>query len=394
MKALTRIFLFVGILSFSGLAFAQIIPGKVTAVRERKQGVLLQMQTGAIELRVETPGIVHVIYSPTGTFPHHPDPMIVRTTWPAASWKLETSSADKITLSTSQLRVTVERKDGGLTFADLSGHVLLKDNQHYGGKLMMPATVNGARTYRATDLFAAQRDEAFYGLGQHQSGVWNYKGESVQLAQENTNISIPFYVSSLGYGLFWNNASVSRFDNRFPRSLYLSSQFADTIDYYFLYGPKMDKIIGEYRNLTGQAPLFGRWAYGFWQCKNRYRTQKEILGIARKYRKLGIPIDNIVQDWYWWTKMGSFVFNKHYPDPKAMVDTLHREHFHIMISVWPRFMPDQPNFDIFKRNGWFIHINSPDHQLASGAGLYDAFNRQGPRLLLEADQRRSVQPGF
>ncbi|HUZ45482.1 MAG TPA: glycoside hydrolase family 31 protein [Terriglobia bacterium] len=354
---------------------AQVTPGKVIAVRQRKEGVLLRMQTGAMELQVETPSVVHVIYSPTGSFPHHPDPMIVRTSWPGAPWKLETTDPAAITLSTSQLRVIVARKNGGLTFRSVSGDLLLQDDNRDGGKMMMPAIVNGERTYHATDLFSPQRDEAFYGLGQHQAGVWNYKGDSVQLSQDNTNISIPFYVSSLGYGMFWNNSSVSRFNNRFPRSLYLDSEFADTIDYYFLYGPGMDKIIAEYRDLTGRAPMFGRWAYGFWQCKNRYRSQEEILGIAQKYRELRIPIDNIVQDWFWWTKMGSFVFNNNYPDPKAMVDTLHREHFHIMISVWPRFAPDEKNFGILKQNGWLMHINSPTTSWP-GAGLYDAFNPQ------------------
>lgn len=375
MKTLARIFLIISVLSLGRLALAQVTPGKVIAVRQRKEGVLLRMQTGAMELQVETPSVVHVIYSPTGSFPHHPDPMIVRTSWPGAPWKLETTDPAAITLSTSQLRVIVARKNGGLTFRSVSGDLLLQDDNRDGGKMMMPAIVNGERTYHATDLFSPQRDEAFYGLGQHQAGVWNYKGDSVQLSQDNTNISIPFYVSSLGYGMFWNNSSVSRFNNRFPRSLYLDSEFADTIDYYFLYGPGMDKIIAEYRDLTGRAPMFGRWAYGFWQCKNRYRSQEEILGIAQKYRELRIPIDNIVQDWFWWTKMGSFVFNNNYPDPKAMVDTLHREHFHIMISVWPRFAPDEKNFGILKQNGWLMHINSPTTSWP-GAGLYDAFNPQ------------------
>jgi alpha-D-xyloside xylohydrolase len=191
--------------------------------------------------------------------------------------------------------------------------------------------------------------EAFYGLGQHQAGVWDYSGESVELSQDNTNISIPFFVSSLGYGVFWNNPSVSRFNDRFAQHLFLDAEVADNIDYYFMYGPKLDQVTAEYRNLTGEVPLFGKWAYGFSQCKNRYNSQAEILVAAQKYRKLNIPVDNIVQDWFWWTKMGSFAFNKNYPDPKTMVDTLHNEHFHVMISVWPSFVPGTKPFDIFDR---------------------------------------------
>ena len=158
--------------------------------------------------------------------------------------------------------------------------------------------------------------EAFYGLGQHQAGVWNYHGEDVELSQDNTNISIPMFLSSNGYGIFWNNASRSRFNNRFPHALYLSSEVADSVDYYFLYGPDFDKIIADYRGMTGAAPLFGKWAYGFWQCKNKYESQAEMLGVAHKYRELRIPVDNIVQDWFWWRTMGEPVFNKNYPEPR------------------------------------------------------------------------------
>src|SRR5207249_10643720 len=132
---------------------------------------------------------------------------------------------------------------------------------------MTPAVVNGAQTCH-TELYSKLWGsyESFYGLGQHQSGVWNYRGEAVDIAQDNTNISIPFVLSSNGYGIFWNNTSRSRFNNRFLNALYLSSEVADVLDYYFLYGPEFDKIIGGYRVLTGDHSMFGKCAYGFWQC--------------------------------------------------------------------------------------------------------------------------------
>jgi alpha-D-xyloside xylohydrolase len=331
------------------------------------------MHAGAIKLEVRSPTIIQVVYSPDGAFPQHANPMLVPFTPAPSPWKVE--SADKeVTLRTAQLSVVAARKDGAITFRDPQNNILLHEGGDDGGKLMVPATVNGEKTYHATELFLPASDEAFYGLGQHQSGEWNYSGESVTLSQENTNISIPFFVSSKGYGVFWNNASVSRFNDRFPPRLYLSAEVADTIDYFFLYGPELDQVIAAYRDLTGQAPLFGKWAYGFWQCKNRYKSQDEVLGVARKYRELSIPIDDIVQDWFWWTKMGSHTFNENYPDPKAMVDALHRDHFHIMISVWPTFLPGTENFDTFKRNGWFIHQNSDAASWLPGAGLYDPFN--------------------
>ena len=235
--------------------------------------------------------------------------------------------------------------------------------------------------------------EALYGLGQHQAGVWNYRGESVDISQENSNISVPLMLSSKGYGIFWNNTSRSRFNNRFANILYISSEVADVIDYYFLYGPDFDKIIAGYRDLTGQAPMFGKWAYGFWQCKNRYKSQDEILGVARKYRELHIPVDNIVQDWFWWNRKGEFVFNKNYPDPKAMVDQLHRENFHLMISIWPFFEPGSTNYDYMQSKGWFVdkfkYAKPPYH--TDAMAVYDATNPEARKYYWDAGEQGTVQ---
>jgi alpha-D-xyloside xylohydrolase len=216
--------------------------------------------------------------------------------------------------------------------------------------------------------------EAFYGLGQHQAGVWNYRGESVDLSQDNTNISIPLLLSSNGYGIFWNNGSRSRFDNRFVHAFYLSSEVSDSMDYYFFYGPDFDRLIADYRELTGTTPLFGKWAYGYWQCKNRYDSQAELLAIAQTYRDLHIPLDNIVQDWFWWNTMGEPVFNKNYPDPKGMIDALHKNNVHLMISVWPYFRPGSPVYDDMDKRGFFIDRTKVQSFHPPRMALYDAFN--------------------
>ena len=165
------------------------------------------------------------------------------------------------------------------------------------------------RTYRTSeaqglfhieDRFSLDSTEAIYGLGQHQSGMFNYRGSIVELGQNNTDVAIPFLVSSKGYAILWNTASFSYFDNRFPLDLNLESMAAPQIDYYILYGPQMDSIIHLYRSMTGHVPLFPEWAYGFFQSKDRYKTQAEILSIAAEYRSRHIPIDAIVQDWFWW----------------------------------------------------------------------------------------------
>jgi len=345
-------------------------PNPVTAVERQSDGVLLKMQSGAMRLEVCSDSIIRVLYSPTSSFPERPDPVVVKTSWPAADWKMESTGA-AVTLTTARFKATVTLKDGVIAYSDLNGRKLVQE----GPKTMTPVNVNGEDTYRAETFVAMWGStEAFYGLGQHQAGVWNYRGESVDISQDNTNISIPLLVSTNGYGIFWNNASRSRFNNRFQHSLYISSEVAETIDYYFLYGPDFDKIVAGYRELTGAAPMFGKWAYGFWQCKNRYKSQEELLGVAHKYRDLHIPVDDIVQDWYWWTRKGEHVFNPNYPDPKGMVDDLHRNNFHLMISVWPFFEPGSAEYAEMDRHGWFIERTKVAGFHPQGVAIYDASN--------------------
>ncbi len=249
-------------------------PNAVVGVEQQPDGVLFKMQTGAMRLVVCSDSIIRVLYSPVSAFPERPDTVIAKTSWPAAAWKMESTGAD-VALATARLRVTVSRRDGVVAYSDAAGKQLAQE----GPKTMTPVKVNGEDTWRAeTFLPMWGSTQALYGLGQHQAGVWNYRGESVDISQDNTNISIPLLLSSNGYGIFWNNSSRSRFNNRFQHSLYISSEVADVIDYYFLYGPDFDRIVSGYRELTGPAPLFGKWAYGFWQCKNRYKSQEELLG--------------------------------------------------------------------------------------------------------------------
>ena len=349
----------------------------VTGLERQAEGVQLTLQKGVMRLQVCSESIIRVRYSLTLSAPSHPDLVVIKNTWPATKWELQ-SSDDSIVLSTPQIKAAVSRKDGSITFQDSAGKTLFQQTE----VTMTPVVVNGEPTNHL-ELFSKLWGsyESFYGLGQHQAGVWNYRGEAVDISQDNTNISIPFFLSSNGYGIFWNNTSRSRFNNRFLSALYLSSEAADGMDYYFFYGPEFDRIIAGYRELTGAPPLFGKWAYGFWQCKNKYNTQEELLGVAHKYRQLRIPVDNIVQDWFWWNTMGEPVFDKaRYPDPPGMVEDLHKNHFHLMISVWPYFRPGTKTYDDMDKRGFFIDKTKVAAFHPADMALYDAFNPQARKF--------------
>jgi alpha-D-xyloside xylohydrolase len=368
--------LFLALIPFAAAQWAPHNP--VTAVQQQPDGLLLTQQTGTLKIVVCSDSVIHVLYSATTNFAEQPDFVVVKKDWSGAKFDVQ-SNDNEVTLSTAALKLVIGKIDGSITYHAAAGGELLQE----ATRKLTPAEVNGEHTYRSESFFSIYGShEALYGLGQHQAGVWNYRGESVDITQDNSNISIPFLVSSKGYGVYWNNDSRSRFNNKFANYLYVSSEVADVIDYYFFYGPDLDKVVAGYRDLTGQAPMFGRWAYGFWQCKNRYKSQDEILGVAKKYRDLHIPVDDIVQDWFWWNRKGEFGFNKNYPDPKGMVDELHKNHFHLMLSIWPFFEPGSANYDYMDKQGWFVDkfkFPKPPYHTDAMA-VYDATNPEARKF--------------
>ena len=216
---------------------------------------------------------------------------------------------------------------------------LLKEK---GSPAFAPVVYEGDSGYSVTQHFELTPGEGIYGLGQHQSGYFNYRGKTVKLAQANTEAVTPFLISTCNYGILWDNYSLTVFDDN-AEGTSIFSDMGNNIDYYFIGGTNMDAVISGYRHLTGKAPMYGKWAYGYWQSKEHYDTQAELMSVAEKYRKLKIPIDNMIQDWDYWNgaaNWGGMFFDKTlFPQPKEMCDRLHRMNFHIIISIWPALGP-------------------------------------------------------
>ncbi|MGH9738015.1 MAG: glycoside hydrolase family 31 protein [Candidatus Acidiferrales bacterium] len=349
----------------------QAVPGATPitlpiTLEELPSAVVLRNGLETVRITVCAPDVIHVVAgpgNPAGASPATP--------WITASWaaqRLEVvRTGDQATVRTPKLSIEINLKDGLLRFLDPNGKVLLQESprvpRHY-----VPAEVNGEKLYRVDQRFFPDPLEGIYGLGQHQSGVFDQRGTVVELAQANTNVAIPLFVSTLGYGLLWNTASKSWFDNRFPTELKLTTQAADAIDYYVFYGPSIDRIVQIYRNMTGHAPLFGRWAYGFVQSKDRYRSAEELLDIAAEYRERKVPLDLIVQDWFWWKLQGDPEYSESYlqpwPNVPAALRKLHAEKVHAMISVWAKFDLSSHNYQEMKSRGFIV----------PGADVYDATN--------------------
>jgi len=313
-------------------------------------------------------GVIHVRSHPSGQdLRNDPRPWMLPE---AANCKADgvaySATADAVQLKTSEAMVELSLKRGRIRFATADGKTLLQEHDN------LPRTYNASSAeglLHVVERFGLDSSEAIYGLGQHQSGIFNYRGSTLELGQNNTDISIPLVLSSKGYGILWNTASFGYADNRFPLELNLEAYAADHLDYYILVGPAFDRILHEYRSLTGHAPLLPEWAYGFIQSKDRYKTQAEMLEIAAGYRQRHIPMDGLVQDWFWWAKdhEGDPGFNEGYTDVAGELKTLHEEHVHALISVWGLMNRGAENYQQIHAKGFEI----------PGTQVYDPTNPEG-----------------
>ena len=465
--------------------------GVVVNVREPVEG-----GPQKVRLSVMSDKVVRVSATPDRSF-HDRNSLIIL---PNASVKTEfviRNHKDEVELQTAALSAIVNKTDGKVRFTDAGGNTITNETQP---ALFSPITVDDTHGYSTVNRFDTQEDESLYGLGQHQSDQWDYKGQNEELYQYNTKISIPFVISSLGYGILWDSYSMGRFGNTEPyqqlnrlfklydkdgkqgsltgtyygslrgraqvrqedsiyfvdsetvknlprlgqRVLYegsleapesgeysfilyyagyirvflggqevvkerwrtawnpnsykfsfdmkqgqkydlriewrpdgttsycglrayspVDTELKDKLtmwnemvpesDYYFISGDDMDGVIGGLYSLVGSPTMLPKWAMGFWQSREHYQNQNEVVQTVREFRKRGIGLDNIVQDWNYWEQdsWGSHEFDKsRYPDPQAMVDQVHGMNAHLMISVWPKFYASTEHYKEFESHGW------------------------------------------
>jgi alpha-D-xyloside xylohydrolase len=484
-----------------------------------------------VRLRVISENIIQVVATPSDSFSTVKSLMTVPGLKGSDAWILNESETE-VSVQTSAIRAVVSRLTGDVRFTDTTGKVILQEKT--GGKSFDPFTVGSTNVFHVRQIFESPTDEAFYGLGGHQNGQMNYKGEDVELVQHNIVDVVPFLYSSKNYGLLWDNYSISKFGDlrdyqplntlqlftrdqkpgglnadyyveekivksavedkieyeyletpqvdNFPKDvaqkgkvvwegffsspvegrhkflvyasgyfkvwidgklildkwrqnwnpwtnkfttdikkgeqhtvriewksdggffafkhldplpgteqndLSLWSEAGDEINYYFIKGSSADEVIGGYRTLTGKAPIVPQWALGFWQSRERYRSQKELLDVVKEYRKYKIPLDNIVLDWQYWEdpKWGSHEFDsKRFPDPQGMMNELHHSlHAQLMISVWPKFNKGTGNYDELNKKGFLFTRNiEKERKDWVGPGyqstFYDPFNEAAGTL--------------
>jgi alpha-D-xyloside xylohydrolase len=212
----------------------------------------------------------------------------------------------------------------------------------------------GGDYFRIEQRFRSYEDERFFGLGQHQHGLLNQKGSVIDLAQINTEVAIPFLMSSRGYGFLWHNPAVGRVELGNTETRWVA-EASPQIDYWITVGETPAAIMANYADAVGHAPMLPEWAAGFWQCKLRYRTQEELLTVAREYKRRGLSLSVIVIDYFHWTKHGDWQFDPEcWPDPAAMVKELDEMGIRLMVSVWPTVNVTSKNYAEMEHRGLLV----------------------------------------
>ena len=333
-----------------------------------------------VEIQVYSPTIIRVLKYPEGKRVIPPSFSVVKTP-EKTPFKVQ-KEGGRVSLTTDSLVVALDVETGKITYADSRGRYLLKEKA-YGIQFTPVKYADNHQTYLVRQAFRLEEEEAIYGLGQQQEGKMNQRNQWLDLHQENTQIAIPYIQSVKGYGLLWDNASYTDFTDN-PMETAFCSKAGSCADYYFLYGGNADDVIRNMRDLTGQVQMNPLWTYGYWQSKERYQSQDELVGVVKKYRELGVPLDGIIQDWQYWgvdpKDWNALAFNNpNYPNPKAMIDEVHRMNAHIAISVWPSFGPNTDIYKTFRLRDWLLDLPGwPEEALP-----YDAFHPEARALYWE-----------
>lgn len=359
------------------------IHGFSQSYEKTELGISAQVNSMDIDIQFYGPSIVRVVKSPMGNSFEKVSLSVVKTPENATFTLKE--SVETVQLKSKSINVDLNLNSGKVTFHNSRGQELLAEKE--AGSAFTVGDDAGVKTYHVKQSFLLDRDEPIYGLGILQNGKMSQRNQEVEMVQNNTWDFVTFFQSVKGYGLFWDNYSPTTFKDQ-PDETSFGSEVGDCIDYYFMYGGDADGVIAEMRDLTGQVPMFPLWSYGFWQSKERYKSQHETVGVVRKYRELGVPLDGIIQDWqYWgnnylWNAME--FLNEEFPNPQAMVNDIHEMNAHMIISIWSSFGPATKQYRQLDKIGALYNFSTwpesgltswpPNMDYPSGVRVYDAFN--------------------
>jgi alpha-D-xyloside xylohydrolase len=359
-----------------------------------KDSLILKTDKGNIKLQCSGNNIVRVVYTLRENFLEKESLMVINEIIEEARWSFE-DKPDVMIMFLQNMYITIDKRTAAFNYYDKNGKPLTKEPETGGKSLravdVMKKVFDGAvkiktehnadgvraraenekeildRTAYETKLhFCFDDEEALYGLGSYEEGIMNLRGHHQYLYQQNLKSVMPLLVSTNGYGILVDSYSNMTFRDDIYGS-YIWTEVSDEMDFYFIYGPEIDSVIQGYRSLTGKVPMLPKWAFGYIQSKERYKTQQELIDVVREYRKKNIPLDCIVLDWQSWPGdlWGQKSFDPvRFPNPEAMMEEIHELNAKLMVSIWPIMNNNGPNQLEMKEKGFLL----------GNQANYDAFN--------------------
>ena len=276
------------------------------------------------------------------------------------------------TAKSSAVSVSLDRKTGAITFSKPDGTRLLAEDAAQPFK-MAPVEYPSGKTDTVTARFRIDADEEVYGFGQPQNNKFSQRGSKFPIHQGYRFVSVPMFQTVKGYGVFLDNPASGEFEEK-DNVLNFMFKDGENLDYYFMFGGSTDGVVAQMRKLTGDSPMQALWTLGFWQSRERYKTQAELLEVVEKYRQLHIPLDGIIQDWQYWGEDNNYwnamqFLNPGFPEPKKMFDRVHELNAHAMLVIWPDFGQKTEQFDVMKQKGFLLDIDTwPNDTSVGGSG--------------------------
>ena len=374
-----------------------VAQAKVVSFTKDNDGITFKLDKGLMKVKVCSDNIIEVKYTVLQDFLMKKS-LVITNDWKKGTKFTLSENKEEIVIITGNLKVWINKSTNAIRFTDLKGSTILSEDGE-NGKNMTPAVIAGLQVNNCTTQFLSPANEALFGLGCHpeDSLSINYKGRNQDLVIKYMTGAIPVILSTRGYGLLWDNYSPSYFyggEAGNTKFKYMSES-GEMVDYYFIYGPSFDNIIASYRKATGEAPMFPKWAFGLFQSQDRYKSQAEVLSVKDNYRKNNIPVDCIVQDWFYWEPdvIGSHKFwPERYPDPKAMVAELHKANIHAMISIWPVMAKGTANYNAMAKAGNLTAILWDNVMTHTFDNYYDAHSEKARKMYWDQARDSLIKP--
>lgn len=322
-------------------------------------------------------------------------------------WSKYHQTGTQVTMVNGKITVKISH-EGWLSFYNQKGELLTQEywrNRDRINRYCVPLRVDarqlkplyGGTDFELTARFEAFDDEMIFGMGQYQEKHMNKKGATLELAHRNSQASVPFYVSSRGYGFFWNNPAIGTATFGTNKTEWYAKS-TKKLDYFITAGDTPAEIEAQYSLATGRTPMMPEYGLGYWQCKLRYRNQDELLAVAREHKRRGLPMDAIVVDFFHWTMQGDFQFEPlDWPDPEAMVKELKELGIETVVSVWPTIDERSKNFGKMADMGYLVNADRGNQNHMTWMGntvFYDATHPGAQRYVWDCCRENYYKLGI